>query len=83
MCIYIYSSDVTRAVIYQKSVLYQSTKHRAELKLSRHLSTCIVSNLFSDLSLAFFANWKGNFRISEPESSNRRTRQRFVKMQAP
>ena len=29
------SSDITRAVIGRKSVLYQSTKHGAELKLSR------------------------------------------------
>ena len=32
-----WSSDVTRAVMGWKNVLYQSTKQRAELKLSRHL----------------------------------------------
>ena len=34
------SSDITRAVIGRKSVLYQSTKHGAELKLSRQFLLC-------------------------------------------
>ena len=45
---------MTRAFIGWKSVLYQSSKHRAELKLLRHLPNCIMSNLFPDISLAFF-----------------------------
>ena len=46
---------MTHAVIGWKSVLYESTEHRAELKLSRHLPNCTVFDLFRDFSLAFFS----------------------------
>ena len=52
------SSDITRAVIGRKSVLYQSTKDGAELKLSRQF-------LFmpDHFPLAFFfRELKVNFR---------------------
>ena len=61
-------------------VLYQSTKHSAELKLSRHLLNCTMLDLFRDFSLVFFVNWKKNFGASKPASSNRRTKQGFVNM---
>ena len=41
-----------RTVIGWKSVLYESVEHRAELKLSRHLPNCTVSDLFRDFFLA-------------------------------
>ena len=44
-----------RAVIGWKSLFYQRTKHRAELKLSRHLPNFIISDLFQDFPLAFFS----------------------------
>ena len=43
-----------RAVIGWKSVFYDSIEHRAELKLSRHLSNCTVrpfAGLFSFFSI--------------------------------
>ena len=43
-----------RTVIGWKSVLYESVEHRAELKLSRHLPNCTVSDLFRDFFLALF-----------------------------
>ena len=43
-----------RAVIGWKSVLYESTEHRAELKLSRHLPNCTMFDFFRDFFLAFF-----------------------------
>ena len=44
-----------RAVIGWKNVLYQSTKHRAELKLSRRMPNCTMYfDLFRDFSLVFF-----------------------------
>ena len=36
-------TDITRAVIGWKSMLYESIKHRAELKLSRHLLIVLCS----------------------------------------
>ena len=67
------------AAIGLRNVLYQSTKQRAELKLSRHLPNCAMSDFFPGLlSSFFFVNW--NVRISEPASSNRRTKQRFASM---
>ena len=60
------------------SIFYHSTKHRADLRLSHHLPNCTVSDLFRDFSLAFFINWKWNIGTSEPASSNRGTKQRFV-----
>ena len=63
------------------SVLYQSIEHRArELKLSRQLSNCIMSNHFPDFSLVYFLNWKWNFRTSKVANSNWRTKQRFVNL---
>ena len=61
-----------------KELLYDSIEHRPELKLSRHLPYCTMSDLLRDYSLAFSDNWKWNFGTSEPESSNRRTKQRFI-----
>ena len=52
------SSDITRAVIGRKSVLYQSTKHGAELKLSRQFLLCPI--IF--LKPFFFRELKVNFR---------------------
>ena len=49
-------------------MLYQSTKHRAELKLSRPLLNCTMADLLPDFSPAF------------PAGSNRRTKERFVNM---
>ena len=46
--------DITHAVIGRKSVLYQSTKHGAELKLSHHLPIVTIPDHFPDFSLAFF-----------------------------
>ena len=43
------------AAIGLRNVLYQSTKQRAELKLSRHLPNCAMSDFFRDFSLAFFS----------------------------
>ena len=43
-----------RAVIGWKNVIYQSTKHRAELKLSRRMPNCTMFDLFRDFSLVFF-----------------------------
>ena len=44
-----------RAVIAWKSVLYESIEHRTELKLSRHLPNCTMSDLFRDFFLAFLS----------------------------
>ena len=44
-----------RAVIGWKSVLYESIEHRTELKLSRHLPNCTMSDLFRDFFLAFLS----------------------------
>ena len=42
--IYIFlSPDMTRVAISWKSVLYQSTVYKAELKLSRYLPDCTIS----------------------------------------
>ena len=41
------------AVIGWKNVLYESTEHRAELKLSCHLPNCIMFDLFWDFVLFF------------------------------
>ena len=41
-------------------MLYESREHRAELKLSRHLSNCSMFDLFRDFSLFFFSD-KGLF----------------------
>ena len=72
---------MTRVVIGWKSVLYQSTVYKAELKLSRHLLDCTMSDLFWDFFLAFFfVNLKWIFGTSEPASSNRRAERRFVNM---
>ena len=57
-----------RAVIGWKSVLYESMEHRAELKLSRHLSNCTMFDLFRDFFLAFFP-------IIESEISEQASRQ--------
>ena len=76
----IYNKDITRAVIGGKSVLYGSMEHRAELQLSRHLPNWTMSALLRDFSLAFFVHWKWNFETSEPASSNRTTKQRFINM---
>ena len=55
-----------RAVVGWKSLFYQRTKHRAELKLSRHLPNFIISDLFQDFPLVFFfVNWS---EILEQES---------------
>ena len=43
-----------RAVIGWKSVLYESIEHRAELKLSRHLSNCTLRP-FAGLLFSFFS----------------------------
>lgn len=45
---------MTRVVIGWKSVLYQGTVYKAELKLSRHPPHRTMSDLFWDLFLAFF-----------------------------
>ena len=66
------------AVAGWKSVLYESIEHKAELKLSRHLPNCTMVDLFRDFFLAFSDNWKWNFGTSEPASSNRKIKQRFV-----
>ena len=71
---------MTRVVIGWKSVLYQSTVYKAELKLSRHLPYCDMPDLFWDFFLAFFVNLKWIFGTSEPASDNRRAEQRFVNM---
>ena len=42
------------AVFSWKCVLYQSTKHGAKLKLSRHLPICTISDNFPYFSLALF-----------------------------
>ena len=55
-----------RAVIGWKSVLYQSTKHRAELKLSRHSPNCTNVQPFPGL-FASFLSLIGN-EISERAS---------------
>ena len=55
-------------------MLYQSAKHRAELKLLRHLPNCTTSDLFRDRVKAFFANKKENFGAIQPASSNRKTK---------
>ena len=47
-------NDKERAVIGWKSVLFQSTKHRAELSLSRHLPNCTMSDHLPDFSLACY-----------------------------
>lgn len=46
--------DLTCTVIGGKSMLYQSTKHRDELKLSGHIPNCTMSNLFWEFAQAFF-----------------------------
>ena len=56
-----------RAVIGWKSVFYDSIKHKAELKLSRHLSNCTVRP-FEGLLLTFFS-------ISESKISEQASRQ--------
>ena len=63
-------------------MLYHNVKHRAELKLSRHLSNCATSDHFPDFSQAFFfvKRLKWNFGASEPASNNKRTKQRFVNL---
>ena len=58
-----------------KSVFYQSTKHTAEIKLSRHLRDCNMSDHFQNFSLAFFVDLKWNLGSSEPASSDSRTEQ--------
>ena len=55
-------------------MLYQSAKHRAELKLLRHPPNCTASDLFRDRVKAFFANKKENFGAIQPASSNRKTK---------
>ena len=40
-----------RAVIGWKSMLCESAEHTDELKLSRHLPNCTMSDLFLDFSL--------------------------------
>ena len=59
-------SDVTRVVIGRKSVLYQSTKHVAELKLSHHLPIWSSDRPFSGLLSSFFSLIKSG--ISEQAS---------------
>ena len=61
-----------------KSVLCQSLKHTAELKLSRPLRKCSMLDNFPDFSLAFFRKW--NFGATQSESNHRRTKRRFVIM---
>ena len=56
------SFDITHAVIGRKSVLYQSTKHGAELKLSDHLPIFTIPDHFPDFSLAFFHSLKVKIR---------------------
>lgn len=46
----------TSAVAGWKSVFYHSAKHRAELKLSRHLSINTMSDHFPGFYLALFVN---------------------------
>ena len=58
-----------------KSVLYQSTKHTAEIELSRHLRDCNMSDHFQNFSPAFFVDLKWNLGSSEPASSDSRTEQ--------
>ena len=58
-----------------KSVLNQSTKHTAEIELSRHLRDCNMSDHFQNFSLAFFVDLKWNLGSSEPASSDSRTEQ--------
>ena len=48
-------NDKERAVIGWKSVLFQSTKYRAELELSRHLPNCTMSDHLPDFSLACYS----------------------------
>ena len=47
--------EYTRAVIGWESVLYKSIEHRVELKLSRHLPNCTMSDHFLVFSLALFS----------------------------
>ena len=51
-----------RAVIGWKSVLYQSTKHWTEQKLSCRLQICAMSNHFPDFFLAFYLLLEVKFR---------------------
>ena len=44
-----------RTVIGWKSVLYESIQYRAELKLSRRLPNCTMSDFLRDFSLVFFS----------------------------
>ena len=72
---------ITLAARGWKRVFYQSTKHRAELKLSSHLLNCTMFDLFRDFSLVFFfVNWRKHFGTSKPASNNRITKQGFVNM---
>ena len=69
-------------VIRWKSMLYQSTEHGAELKLSHHLPICAMSdnqafNHFPDFSLAFFF-WFIEFWSKEVATE--KTKQRFANM---
>lgn len=57
----------TEKVIAWKGMLYQSTEHEAELKLSRHLPICTLST-FSWLTEG------EKFGKSEHSSSNRRAK---------
>ena len=63
---------MTRAVIGWKSVLYKSIEHRAELKLHA-ICQIVLFPTFPGLLSSFFS-----FTESEPASSNRTTKQRFV-----
>ena len=68
------TSDITRVVIGEKNVLYQSTKHGDE-QSSRAISQFLLCpTIFRTSLLLFFVNWKGNFGTSQPVSGNRRAR---------
>ena len=45
---------MTHAVIGWKSVLFESIEHRAELKLSRQLLNCTVSDFLRDFLTGYF-----------------------------
>ena len=53
----VFKVQISRAVIGWKRVLYQSTKHRSELKLSRHLPNCSMSDLSPGHLSSFFSFW--------------------------
>ena len=67
-------------VIGWKSMLYQSTKYRAEVKLLPMAKLHYVRLFPGPLSVFFCVNWKWNFRTSKLASGNRRTKQRFENM---